>query len=188
MLILYFKVVTSGAFFVEPLCTKKKNRTCLIILFFCISVFSYASCLFYPLLYTLLFLSNLFFPFLSFSHISPTFFTTTWVLSLYLFFFSPILYCLLSSLYYFYLCLLSFPISLFFSLLRLCHFVIWCFMGCLNCRSYSFLLSPTLLKDSLVFWKLCFFLHWLNTLGYSVEKSSTETQIMQWNTWIYLTA
>lgn len=112
------------------------------------------NCLFYPLLYTLLFLSNLFFPFLSFSHISPTFFTplphgfspfTSF------FFFSPILYCLLSSLSYFYLCLLSFPISLFFSLLRLCHFVIWCFMGCLNCRSYSFLLSPTLLKDSLVF-------------------------------------
>lgn len=179
--LLVLAVITSGAFFVEPLCTKRKRIfNPPLSLHLSLSFFP-LNCLFCPLLNTMSFLSHLFFllfPLIPLSYSSPHRFSPSLPSTLR---FSPLLYCPFSSvlsltvhstlIFIFSLCLLSFsiffPVMLFIPL-RHCHFVIWCFMGCLNFRNHSFCLSPALLKDSLVFRKLCFFLHWLNTPDCSV--------------------
>lgn len=185
--LLVLAVITSGAFFVEPLCTKRKrifNTPLSLHLSLHLSLsFFPLNCLFCPLLNTMSFLIfsfsySLSSPFLTPHHTGSLLPSPQLPLPLRL---SPLLYCPFSSalsltvhstlIFIFSLCLLSF--SIFFTVmlfipLRHCHFVIWCFMGCLNFRNHSFCLSPALLKDSLVFRKLCFFLHWLNTPDCSV--------------------
>lgn len=177
--LLVLAVITSGAFFVEPLCTKRKRifnpPLSLHLSFFLSFELSILPSFKYHVFSLSSFLSPI--P----SH-PPFLLLTTPVLSfppfnsLYLFaspLFSTVLSLTVHStlIFIFSLCLLSFsiffPVMLFIPL-RHCHFVIWCFMGCLNFRNHSFCLSPALLKDSLVFRKLCFFLHWLNTPDCSV--------------------
>lgn len=181
--LLVLAVITSGAFFVEPLCTKRKrifnpplSLHLSFFLSFELSILPSFKYHVFSLIFS--FSYSLSSPFLTPHHTGSLLPSLQLPLPLR---FSPLLYCPFSSalsltvhstlIFIFSLCLLSFsiffPVMLFIPL-RHCHFVIWCFMGCLNFRNHSFCLSPALLKDSLVFRKLCFFLHWLNTPDCSV--------------------